>query len=416
MMLFVSGRQSKERGIGYENGLVLLLALGGGVAALDAQSVFYLMPFLATDLSLDNLQIGMIGSAVLIGWSLSALATAWASDRLGKRKPFLVGAFLCFALFSVASAFAASFAVLLAARLLMGMAEGPVIPIKQSIMLAESSPHRRGLNMGIVQNFGAQLIGSLMAPILLVWIATGHGWQAGFLVAAIPGLVIACLIAIFVREPARPAQPAQSGTDGAALKLLLATRNVRLCMLIGTCAVGWNFMLLTFLPLWMVRQLGLSPQLMSIIVGTIGLAGAVSAILVPGLSDRIGRRTAVSCFALLGIVAPLGVLFAGPDPILLCALVFIGCLMLGTFPLFMATIPLETVPPSMAAFASALIIATSQIAGGVLGPLAGGALADRFGLQAPLWVACVLAAAAAGASLWLIETGYAREKSRGEAA
>ena len=78
----------------YEFTLVLILMLAGGVAAVDAQTVFYIMPFIAQDLHLDNTQIGLIGSAVLVGWSLAALGVALLSDRMGRRKPFIVGAFV----------------------------------------------------------------------------------------------------------------------------------------------------------------------------------------------------------------------------------------------------------------------------------------------------------------------------------
>jgi MFS family permease len=44
--------------------------------------------------------------------------------------------------------------MLLGARMIMGIAEGPVLLIAQSIMVAESSKHRRGFNMGVIQTFG----------------------------------------------------------------------------------------------------------------------------------------------------------------------------------------------------------------------------------------------------------------------
>jgi len=46
--------------------MLVLLTLASGVAALDAQAVFYIMPFIAADLHLDNTQIGLIGAAGLV--------------------------------------------------------------------------------------------------------------------------------------------------------------------------------------------------------------------------------------------------------------------------------------------------------------------------------------------------------------
>ncbi len=404
-----SSQGARHRMKGYENRLVAILALAGGVAALDAQAVFYLMPFIAVDLHLDNTRIGIISSAVLISWSLAALLVARLSDRVGRRKPFLIGSFLLFALLSTMSAYAGTFAVMFAARLLIGVAEGPVIPMQQAIMLAESSPHRRGLNMGIVQNFGAQLIGSMLAPLFLVWLATHYDWHSAFLVAGGPGLLVAALIAWLVREPIASVRP--QAHEGPSWALLLADRNIRLCILIGTASVAWFFLLLSFLPLWSIQKLGLTPAEMSVVMGAIGAAGASSAILVPGLSDRIGRRRAIAGFALVGAIAPIGALLVGPHPVLLCIAMLLGCQMLGTFPLFMGAVPLESVPARHAASASALVIAISQIAGGVCGPLIGGVMADRFGLATPLYASIALALLAAVLATRLNETAGTRQKN-----
>ncbi len=52
-----------------------------------------------------------------------------------------------------------------------------------------------------MQNLGSNLIGSSLAPIVLVAIATAYHWRAAFYLAAMPGLICAFLIWKFVREP-----------------------------------------------------------------------------------------------------------------------------------------------------------------------------------------------------------------------
>ena len=68
--------------------------------------------------------------------------------------------------------------------------------------------------------------------------------------------------------------------------------------------------------------------------------------------------------------------------------------MLGTFPLFMGTVPQESVSAADGATATGLVVGVSQLAGGCLGPVIGGLLAGRAGLTAPLLLAGALAAAA----------------------
>ena len=378
----------------YERRLVTVLTIAGGVAALDTQAVFYIMPFIAPELHLDNSQIGLIGSAVVIGWSISALVVSWISDRMGRRRPFIIGAFFAFAALSGLSALARSFLQLLAARFLVGLAEGPVIPMSHSLVMAASAPERRGLNMGMVQLLGAQLVGSLAAPIILVWLAGHAGWRAAFLIAAVPGLLLALLLMAVIREPRLAAKASQEAPTALGLRHVFGSRNVRVCIAISTCCVAWYFLLLSFLPLWLTREEGLSAGTMSVILSLLGAAGAVGAIVVAGLSDRIGRKLAITAFCCLGALSPLAALFLGHTPALLGAMFFIGSLMVGSFSIFMGTLPQESVSPADGASATAMVLCISQILGGVAGPAAGGLLADHISPAAPLVLAAFLAVGA----------------------
>ncbi|MXO73020.1 MFS transporter [Alteraurantiacibacter buctensis] len=388
----------------YENRMVLVLAAAGGVAALDAQAVFYLMPFIADEFSLSGGEVGFIGSAVLIGWALGGLVIARASDRAGVRLPFLIGAFLCFALLSGLSAAAVGFFSLLIARLLIGVAEGPVIPVKQALVICESTPSRRALNMGIVQNFGAQLIGSLLAPIALVALAEAAGWRWAFLTAGLPGLLIAILIWRVLREPPRAAAADKAEVSGDRWQDLVANRNIVLCALIALAAVGWFFILLTFLPLYLTRDLHVSASVMSVIMGVIGLAGVTSSLIVPYFADRFGRRMAIIAFSALGLLAPVGVLLAGSSMITVVLVLVCGCQMLGIFPLLMGTVPQESTSPANGATASSLVIAVAQIGGGAAGPMAAGWLAEQSGNSAALVLSGILAVCALTLAPFLTES------------
>lgn len=389
-----------------ENRLLIVLALGGAVSAVDAQSLFYLSPFVASALSLSNAEIGLVSSVVLLSWSVTGYLVGTLSDRSGRRKPLLVMTFLLFAVCSIFSGLASSFALLLCARTLIGLAEGPVIPISQSIMLRYSSPHRRGLNMGIVQNLGAQLIGTFLAPIILVRVSMSLGWHSAFYIAGFPALLVAALVAWVVPgdsagavAPIPPTAAAGSGLLG-----LLRVRNVQLCVVIACCVIAWYFLLLSFLPLYCVRVLRISPTSMSYLMSAVGAAGVVSAFLVPALSDRVGRKRVMALFVLASIAAPLAPMYLGGSLTAVAALVFIGSLALGTIPLFMAIVPSESLPTRDAASATGLVMGLGQIIGGFCGPWVGGVLADHWSLAVPLWTAAGAGLLGALTCLHLTET------------
>ncbi|MDB6014705.1 MAG: transporter, partial [Gammaproteobacteria bacterium] len=226
-----------------------ILCLGGGVAALDAQALFYLGPFVMRELHITNSQVGMLSAAVLLTWALSGFSTSVLSDRSGGRKQYVVAAFLLFGVFSFLSGLARSWWLLLVARLLIGIAEGPIVPLTHAIMIAESSPGRRGFNMGMVQSVGAQLVGSSVSPLLLVWLATEFSWRNAFFLAGLPGIAVALLVLAFIRDPVAN----RLGAGGSAapkrvlaqVRELARTRNIRLCALASCFLNAWYFGALT---------------------------------------------------------------------------------------------------------------------------------------------------------------------------
>ena len=201
--------QSRRTGGGirlltYENALVAILGVTFGVVFMDRLAVNYLAPFIVRDLKLTATQVGLVSSALSITWALTNIGAGRLSDLMGRRKPLLIAAVIVFSCCSFVSGLATSFAVLIGARLFMGMAEGPVPPMVLTLMAETSSPKRIGLNTGLIINGCLSLFASVLGPILLIALAQALNWRAAFWIAAIPGLVMALLIARFVRER-RPA-------------------------------------------------------------------------------------------------------------------------------------------------------------------------------------------------------------------
>src|SRR5262249_61622682 len=159
------------------------------------------MPFIAKDLGFTNQQVGLIASALSFTWAVSAFLGGALSDRTGSRKPLLLASAVAFSLCSFLSGLAGSFVALFLARLLMGLVEGPFMPVCQSLLAAESDPGKRGHNMGAMQNFGSNLLGSFAAPLVLVAIAERSSWRMAFFLAGIPGLIMAVLIPPHLHEP-----------------------------------------------------------------------------------------------------------------------------------------------------------------------------------------------------------------------
>ena len=418
----------------YQTLLVFLLSLNFGIVFFDRQALNALMPFVQPELGLSGTQIGLLAAGLSFSWAIAAFFVGRLSDSIGKRKILLVIATIAFSMCSFLSGLATSFAFLFAARLLMGAAEGGVMPISHAMVASEVNPERRGLAQGVAQNLGSNLLGSFAAPVVLVAFAQMFSWREAFYLAAIPGLVRAALIWFMLEEPVQPKREArprksigQAATDffvetGKAL----AVRNMWICVVVGVLMVGHFVTTWAFMPVFLVQERGMDETSMSYLMGSLGIAAAIYSIAVSGLSDKIGRKPVMVFLPFLSVVGPLGVLLLDPAAfesfgvlgmagyaVVLVPIFFIGWMVNGIFPIFMATIPSESFRPIHHATVLGLAMGSCEVLGGVFGPIVAGALNDAFGMDTFLYMLMVLAVISGLVSMGLKETAPAALRRRG---
>jgi MFS family permease len=389
----------------YQVMLVALLSLNFGIVFFDRNALNFLMPFVQPELGLSNTQVGILASALSLTWACAAFGIGVISDRTGSRKGLLILATLAFSACSFLSGLAGSFLAMLGARALMGAAEGGIMPISQAMIAAEVTPERRGLAMGVTQNFGSNLLGSFVAPVLLVAFATAYGWRHAFFLAGIPGIVAALLMWRLVREPeAAPAVPRGATRSAMTWREAFAERNVLICAVMGVLLVSYLVVCWAFMPLYLTQVRGYDAQTMGWLMGTLGISATVGAFVISGLSDRIGRRPLMIAMPLIGVILPLGAMYFDGSVWVLAAIFFVGWGLNGIFPLFMATVPSESVDRRHIATVLGVCMGTGEIVGGVLSPSIAGYAADLAGLAAPLWIMLGLAFSAGLLALGLRET------------
>ena len=400
----------------HEFAVVAVLCFAWGVVSVEYLSVGYLAPFIEPALNLSNTQVGILVSGFCVPFALSSYVTGAIADRIGKRRQLIVSFLLAFSAASVLSGLATSFLTLLAARLLMGLLEGPVLPLAQSIVALESPTERRGLNMGIVQTVGFGLL-SGMAPLLLVALAGRYGWRSGFFVVALPGLICAGLLGVILRDASPPVANEKGGASRSANEAAegrrpALPRNIWLCCAVSLVYVTYFLTGTSYLPLFYVKLRQLPPAAMSALMSSVGIAGIVMGVIVPALADRIGRRRTAILASAAGLLCPLAaLLYVGPLPIL-WLLMLIGLAPIGVSILSMATIPAESVPVQSISRAIGLCVGIGTLVGGGAGPTIAGWIADRWNLRGALLFQAGCAALMAVLAMPLRET-LVRKTARG---
>ena len=380
----------------YETKMVLVTSLAISFLAFDRLATGYLGPFLIRDLGLTNTQLGSLYSIQAVAVALAGLAMGWVSDKTGKRVGLLVPLLLLAALCAAGSLLVQTFAVLLLVRLASGVALGGVSPIAQSIVTAQSTPSRVGRNIGI-QTLLMFLVSQMAGPVLIPRIAERWGWQAGFAASAVPFALLALAVLLLLKEARVPAADAQMPRDGVeatdAPKLTgTARRTVWLCTGISACFMVWLVVHSTFLSVFMVKTGGLTPTQAGSMLGMLGVAGAVGGLVIPGLSDRFGRRPVLIAGLLLSMLVPVSVIFLAGQFWLLQAGLFLGWMAVGVLPVYAVLAPGDAVPGARMAATVALIVGVGELVGGVAAPVIAGQLADSVSLTAPFVFALVLVA------------------------
>eukprot|EP01035_Chromulina_nebulosa_P016389 gene16389-21727_t len=131
---------------------------------------------------------------------------------------------------------AQNYTMLLAARLGVGIGEAGGGPASLSI-IADLFEHRRRATAMAVFSLGTPMA-ALINLTINTQIAHLWGWRAALLAAAVPGLVLALAMWLFMREPVRGTASSRGAAPplGEVLRVVVAQRSLFLLLAGGMCA------------------------------------------------------------------------------------------------------------------------------------------------------------------------------------
>ena len=99
-------------------------------------------------------------------------------------------------------------------------------------------------------------------------------------------------------------------------------------------------------------------------MASLGISATIGAFVTPAISDKIGRRPVMILIPFLGLLIPFSVMYLTGTPWLFLPFFFFGWALNGIFPLFMATIPSESVDPKHRATVLGLCMGSGELIGG----------------------------------------------------
>jgi MFS family permease len=261
---------------------------------VDRAALAMLLPMLQRDLRLTDTALGLLsGMPFAICYAVCCLPAAHLADRYSRRNLIALG-FIFWSAVTTASAAVTSGMQLAVARLLLGAGESTGLPASTSLLADLFPSERRSIAYAVMA--ASPNIGLLLGFPLVAWVMHAYGWRAAFLAAGVPGLFLALIFYISVREPVRTnlvgtVVPVTRAGFGASLRFLAGSRAYVLVLVGGALySVGAGAML-SWAPSFLVRVHKLTPADIGFYFGTMrgvaGLAGGLSAgFLVSALARR----------------------------------------------------------------------------------------------------------------------------------
>jgi putative MFS transporter len=153
--------------------------------AMDVGIISFIVAALTVAWSLTPDQVGWLTSINSIGMALGAAMAGILADRYG-RKAMLMTTILIFSIATGLSALATSFVMLCLLRFIAGVGLGGELPVA-STLVSESMPaSERGRAVVLLESFWAG--GWLLAALVAYFIIPQYGWQAAFIIGAVPAL------------------------------------------------------------------------------------------------------------------------------------------------------------------------------------------------------------------------------------
>jgi MFS family permease len=370
---------------------------------IDRQILAILLEPIKTELGVSDTAMGFLtGIAFALFYTVAGIPIARLADRSARRTVIAVGLAVWSGM-TVLSGLARSFTQLALARIGVGIGEAACTPPAHSLLADYFPAERRGTALAV---YGMGIhVGILFGFLVGGWMNELFGWRQALFVVGAPGLLLAIVVRLTVREPVRGA------ADGLvvvpeAVPFKDAVREVRSLrsLMHMTLGAGLHSFAGYALAGWGPAFLGRVHHMGSADIGTslgliTGCAGAAGAILGGTLSERLARRdprwtlwvpAIASTIEVPLLLASLLAPSRTTALVLLVPAVLAGAVWLG--PLFGASQTLAR--PAMRAFTSAIMLFVVNLIGLGLGPQAVGVLNDvlgpRFGAEAIRYSLCLV--------------------------
>ncbi len=378
----VSGRTRVASSTQYRFFVLAMLFLAYAFNYIDRVLLGIVQEPIKAEFGLSDFQIGLLGGpAFALLYTFLGIPIARIAER-ANRVSIIAIAMILWSGMTALCGLSHNYLQLLLARVGVSIGEAGLTPPAQSIIADYFPAHVRTTALGIY-SLGVPA-GALLAAFAGGVLAQEFGWRTAFVMLGLPGIALAIVIKLTVKEPPRDGDPADVPSLREALRMLMGKTSFRHLVAAASLSAVVTYGLGQYLTSFLVRAHDMALADASRLTGiTIGIFAGVGTFLGGYLSDRLaaGRRGYIGFVPAVGLAlaTPLYMIAFGlPAFGFAIAALFAGALMHYSYLAPMYAIAQGTAAARMRATSVALMLLVVNLVGYGVGPPLVGAISDTF--------------------------------------
>lgn len=357
---------------------------------IDRTVISVLLEPIKKEFGASDTQLGLLsGIAFAFFYATLGIPIARWADR-GNRRTIIAVCLSVWSVMTVLCGLSQTFWQLALARVGVGAGEAGAIPPAQSLIADYFPPEKRAIALAIFT--AAATAGYLGAFVGGAWLVQAYGWRGAFITVGLPGLLLALLTHVVLKEPRevlgfarRESGGGDAASFGTVLRELAAKRSYVLSVTGLTLYAFMAYGVLVFFPSYMVRTMGIPLTQVGTGYGAVTAVSALIGTLGGGwLAGRLGTRDprwyawlpAAAC-AIAWPVYLGAFLHATTFNTFLVYAFVAGVLLSGGLPSIFTAIH-AVCGSSRRAVAVAVMLFMMSLVGSGLGPVVTGVLSDLF--------------------------------------
>ncbi len=261
--------------------VLIIMMLVYSISIADRYVLSTLIGPISKELNLSDTGAASLGIPLALFYVTMGIPLSWLCDRTNRRT-LLAASVAVWSLMTTLTGYTRGYFDLLLARIGVGIGEAGGTPACNSIIADYFPADRRSMAMTIFA-LGAP-IGAWLGSDIAGYVSTQHGWRAAFFVLGVPGIVLALIIMITIKEPARGRLDAvtddKAPTVMETLRFIWSQKAAVHAITGSGLSAFWGWGLMWFTPLFLERTYGLNEGASGSLLGQIYLVGGIGASLI----------------------------------------------------------------------------------------------------------------------------------------